>query len=144
MHTIISATTEHESAWRSLWAGYCSFYEAEVPDAITAATWARIIQGTIGCRLALVNSQPAGFYHVVRHEGTWVDKPIGYLEDLFVASSARGTGLGKALLNDLLATAKAEGWSRVYWHTHKTNHHAQKLYNQYVQADDFIRYRINF
>ena len=35
---------EDEPAWRRLWAGYCAFYEADVPEAVTAATWAKIFE----------------------------------------------------------------------------------------------------
>jgi len=34
---------DDEDAWRSLWAGYCAFYETKVPEAVTAATWARVL-----------------------------------------------------------------------------------------------------
>ena len=37
---------DDEDAWRSLWAGYCAFYETKVPEAVTAATWARMLTGS--------------------------------------------------------------------------------------------------
>ena len=32
-----------EADWRLLWSGYCRFYETEVPEAVTAATWERML-----------------------------------------------------------------------------------------------------
>ena len=33
-----------EADWRRLWSGYCKFYETEVPEAVTAATWERMLR----------------------------------------------------------------------------------------------------
>jgi hypothetical protein len=33
---------EDEAAWRRLWAGYVTFYKAEISEAVTAATWQRL------------------------------------------------------------------------------------------------------
>jgi GNAT superfamily N-acetyltransferase len=40
-----------------------------------------------------------------------------YLQDLFVADSARGLGLGRALIEAVYEKAKADGCSRVHWLT---------------------------
>ena len=34
---------EDEAAWRRLWSGYVAFYESEVSDEVTAATWQRLL-----------------------------------------------------------------------------------------------------
>jgi len=34
------------------------------------------------------------------------------------------------------------GWSRLYWHTRAGNLAARRLYDAFVQADDFVRYRL--
>ena len=78
----------------------------------------------------------------VLHEGTWSAAPICYLEDLFVAPEARGAGIGRALISDLIAVGKVRGWSRLYWHTKSGNSEARRLYDRFVAADDFCRYRL--
>jgi GNAT superfamily N-acetyltransferase len=78
----------------------------------------------------------------VLHEGTWSTAPICYLEDLFVAPEARGGGIGRALIADLVERGKARGWSRLYWHTRAGNAQARQLYERFVAADDFCRYRL--
>ncbi|OYX22644.1 MAG: hypothetical protein B7Z10_12885 [Rhodobacterales bacterium 32-66-7] len=65
-----------------------------------------------------------------------------YLEDLFVSPDARGHGLGRALIDDLITLARAKGWARLYWHTNEANTRARALYDQYVQSDGHIRYRL--
>jgi GNAT superfamily N-acetyltransferase len=78
----------------------------------------------------------------VIHPGSWTLQPICYLEDLFVDPQARGRGIGRALIDDLVALARARGWSRLYWHTKASNETARRLYDRYVAADDFVRYRL--
>jgi len=135
---------DDEAAWRRLWTGYVEFYEAEVDDAVTAGTWTRLLKpqsGMIG-RLAELDGAVVGFTVSVLHPGSWTLQPICYLEDLFVDATARGHGIGAALIDDLLDLARARGWSRLYWHTKGANETARRLYDRYVEADDFVRYRL--
>jgi GNAT superfamily N-acetyltransferase len=134
-----------EAAWRELWSGYNAFYQTSVPEAVTARTWQRMLDSAapVFGRLAVVNDCVAGFIMCVLHEGTWVIAPVCYLEDLFVAPQFRGRGVGRMLIADLVDRAKADGWSRLYWHTHETNP-ARRLYDEFIKADDFVRYRLMF
>ena len=133
-----------ETAWRRLWAGYTDFYEANVPAPVTDATWRRLLDRSaplIG-RLAERNDAVAGFSICVLHPGTWTIAPVCYLEDLFVDPAARGGGIGSALIQDIVDRGRAQGWSRVYWHTHRSNAAARRVYDKFAAADDFVRYRI--
>lgn len=141
--TIRDAAPDDEAAWRSLWTGYTAFFAVSVPEAITTHTWCRILDpaSPIFARLAVAEGRVVGFAVCVLHEGTWVSAPICYLEDLFVAPDARGLGAGRALIEDLTALAARRGWSRLYWHTQATNP-ARRLYDRFVPADSFVRYRM--
>lgn len=132
-----------EPAWRELWSQYNVFYEKTVPEAVTARTWRRILDPTssIFGRLATADDAIVGFSTSVIHENTWAIAPACYLEDLFVAPALRGRGIGRMLIADLIERAKSNGWSRLYWHTRAGNP-ARKLYDEFVQADDFVRYRL--
>ncbi len=134
-----------EASWRRLWSGYNAFYEAEIPDSVTAATWERMLDPSspIFGRLAVVQTAVVGFSVSILHEGTWTTEPICYLEDLFVDPNYRGRGLGRLLLQDLVDRAKMQGWSRLYWHTMATNP-ARQLYDKFATADAFVRYRLFF
>jgi GNAT superfamily N-acetyltransferase len=131
-----------EIAWRELWSGYNAFYEASVPETVTARTWQRILDpaSAIFGRLAIVEDAVVGFGVSLLHEGTWTIAPVCYLEDLFVAPTFRGRGIGRLLIQDLVDRAKSNGWSRLYWHTRADNP-ARRLYDEFANADDFIRYK---
>jgi GNAT superfamily N-acetyltransferase len=131
-----------EAAWRGLWKEYCDFYGITLPEAVTTRTWGRILDPDSGvlCIVAEVDGQVYGFANGVIHENTWELQPVCYLEDLFVLASARGKGVGKALIEWLRNAMRAEGWARLYWVTREDNARARALYDQFTRADGFVRY----
>jgi GNAT superfamily N-acetyltransferase len=141
---IRDARPSDETDFRRLWASYLAFYQVDLPPAVTAATWARLMDpaSPVKARLAVVDGQVQGFAIHLHHPSTWVATEDCYLEDLFVADTARGQGLGRALIDDLVALARAKGWARLYWHTNEGNTRARALYDQYVASDGHIRYRL--
>jgi GNAT superfamily N-acetyltransferase len=144
MTTIRDAAPGDEAAWRGLWDQYLAFYRVDLPPAVTAATWARLMDpaSPVKARLAVAGDQVQGFAIHMHHPSTWVMTEDAYLEDLFVTDAARGQGLGRALIDDLIALARAKGWARLYWHTNEGNSRARALYDQYVASDGHIRYRM--
>lgn len=134
-----------ETAWRDLWSQYNAFYEAVIPEAVTAHTWQQMLDPTVAMygRLGIVGDGVAGFSICVPHASTWAVAQVCYLEDLFVAPGFRGHGHGRMLMADALAQAKAQGSSRFYWHTRAGNP-ARRLYDEFAKADDFVRYRLSF
>lgn len=142
MINVRAATAADEPRWRELWAGYNAFYAAKVPESITQATWRRILDpaAPIVGRIAAADGRVVGFSNSVLHESTWAATRICYLEDLFVDPAMRGSGVGRMLLQDLVALARQHGWPTVYWHTRGNNATARRLYDTFTPADDFVRY----
>jgi GNAT superfamily N-acetyltransferase len=143
---IRDARPEDEVRWRKLWADYLAFYGVGIEPDITDMTWRRVFDpaSAIFMRVAEADGKVVGFALCLTHEGTWIRSPDCYLEDLFVDEAARGKGIGRALMDDLVALCRENGWARLYWHTEETNATARKLYDRYVESDGHIRYRINF
>jgi GNAT superfamily N-acetyltransferase len=142
--TIRPIQAEDEAIWRELWAGYLDFYETALPEAVTNATWSRIIAGDDETFLAWVAVQDdtvIGFATVVLHDFTWSDHPAGLLHDLFVRPGLRGNGAGRALIEHVIEVGREAGWNRVYWLTKEDNATARRLYDTFAPADGFVRYR---
>lgn len=141
---IRDATEADEAAWRTLWAGYLTFYKADVPEEVTAFTWARILDpaSRVSMRVAEEDGRLLGFAIHHYHDSTWDIAPEGYLEDLYVDEHIRGKGVGRALVDDLIAISRRHGWRGIYWHTNHDNARARKLYDSYIQSDGHIRYRL--
>lgn len=138
------AVPADEPAFLALWQGFTDGYNLTLPPTVTAFTWARLIDPTcpMQARLACVDGVPQGFAIHQHHPSTWVSGDDGYLEDLFVAPKARGRGLGRALIEDLVAIGRTRGWQRLYWLTEIGNATARHLYDQFAASDGHIRYRM--
>jgi GNAT superfamily N-acetyltransferase len=139
-----NATPSDERDFRRLWQGFCDGYGMALPKEVTAFTWTRLMDPScpMTARLAVLDGTPQGFAIHQHHPSTWVMGDDGYLEDLFVAPEARGQGLGRALIEDLIAISRANGWRRLYWLTEIENATARRLYDQYCENDGHIRYRM--
>jgi GNAT superfamily N-acetyltransferase len=142
---IRDATAADEAGFRRLWDAYLAFYDVTLAPAVTDQTWARILDpaSPLSARVAVDGAgKVQGFAVWHHHVASWHLANDLYLEDLFVDAAARGTGLGRALLDDLFALAHARGFGRIYWHTDEGNARARSLYDSYAPADGHIRYRL--
>ena len=133
--------------WLPLWQGYNQFYgrsgETALADDITQTTWARFFDGNepVHCLVAEKGGGLLGLAHYLFHRSTIAALPVCYLQDLFTAPQARGTGIGRRLIEAVNQQAVLARASRVYWHTHETNQTAQALYDRLAEKSGFIVYR---
>jgi len=134
-------------AWSRLWDGYNAFYERTGPTAVSAemtqTTWERFFDPDepMHSLVAVRNGVIVGLTNYLFHRNTVMQEPICYLQDLFTDQSARGKGIGKALINGVCEQARDAGATRVYWQTHETNETAMRLYDHVADKSGFVVYR---
>jgi GNAT superfamily N-acetyltransferase len=81
---------------------------------------------------------PAGFALYFHNYSTWRGHAGIHLEDIYVASSLRGKGIGRALIARVAAIAIEEGCSRLQWDVLEWNTPAIGFYQKMgavVQSD---------
>ncbi len=134
---------DERAAWEPLWKGYLDFYKTSVPKEVYDITWARLHDPSepMGLLGAYVDGKLLGIVHYLYHRSCWTIGNYCYLQDLFVAESARKLGLGRALIEAVYERARADGASRVHWLTHETNATARALYDTLADRPGFIQYR---
>jgi GNAT superfamily N-acetyltransferase len=137
------AEARDEARWRVLWAGYAKFYRADIPEDVTANTWARILdtKSNIDALVAEKDGVVIGICNYLFHDNTWSNKQTCYLQDLFVDPNARGGGAAKKLILACEEKAKAKGAFRLYWQTQEFNGAARSLYDTITPRSSFIVYR---
>ena len=129
-------------AWGPLWRGYLEFYETTLPAHVYDTTFARLTDPGVpemGAFLA-VTERPVGLVHHILHRHCWKPEGVVYLQDLYVAPEARGTGAGRALIEAVYAHADAIGVPSVYWLTQDFNATARRLYDRIGSVTPFIKY----
>lgn len=109
------AAKDHDD-WLALWRGYLEFYGGALADAVTHATFERLVAGD-------------GMHGAIAR-------------DLFVAPDARGGGVGRALIAHVRDWAVGEGCAKVYWLTREDNATARALYDRVAAATGFVHYQI--
>lgn len=138
--TVVTLQPHDFAAWKTLAVAYKTFYETTLPDAAYQHAWQRLqAEDRIHAWGAKVDGQLVGVAHYLFHSSTWA-QDVCYLQDLFVAESARGQGVARALIEQVARTAQARGASRYYWLTHHTNARARRLYDRVAAHHGFVRY----
>ncbi|WP_407051962.1 GNAT family N-acetyltransferase [Methyloraptor flagellatus] len=64
----------------------------------------------------------------------------GFLDDLFVDASARGSGAAQALIAAIAAEGRARGWSVIRWITARDNARARKVYDAVAAETAWVTY----
>jgi GNAT superfamily N-acetyltransferase len=139
------------AAWMELWDGYNAFYgrseTTALPPEITRLTWSRFFDDYEPVHALVAEDGSSGslvgLAHFLYHRSTTLANPICYLQDLYTSESARGRGIGRALIEAVYERAAASGSSRVYWQTHETNTVAMRLYDAVAEKSGFLVYRKN-
>ena len=110
-------------------------------------------------REALFGADPVAWCHVALDEhgsvvgfalwhltfSTWRGTAGIWLEDLFVRPAARGTGLGKELLQELARTCTARGYTRLAWWVLDWNEPSIGFYRSLgaVPQDEWTTFRLD-
>ncbi|MEJ2762944.1 GNAT family N-acetyltransferase [Photobacterium sp. MCCC 1A19761] len=128
----------------ALFDGYRQFYE-QAPDLDAATTFieARLEHQDSVIFLALADDgEPLGFVQLYPSFSSVAMKSMWYLNDLFVADSARGQGVARALLKHVESFAKETGALTVKLATAVSNVKAKALYESegYVKVTTFDHY----
>lgn len=142
--TIRKLSETDRVAWDPLWQDYLAFYEVALEPSVTDATWRRLMDPAADMHaLGAFDTGGAmtGIVHYLYHPVTWSVAPRCYLEDLYVAEAARGTGAGRALIEAVYAAADARGADQVYWLTQAGNETARRLYDRIARLTPFVKYQ---
>lgn len=140
--TVRPLTANDRAAWDALWTGYLEFYKTSLPKAQYDLTFARYLDPAepMFAYLAEHDGKAKGLVHIMLHRSGWLDGPTCYLQDLFVDPAARGTRMGRALIEHVYHVTRKAGGARVYWHTHESNTTARHLYDRLADNSGFIQY----
>jgi GNAT superfamily N-acetyltransferase len=115
--------------------GYCDFYAVDPSDEDLIALSTSLI-GDPDCEgLQLIARSPedgaaVGFATIYWTWSTSDAARIGVMNDLFVAESARGSGLAERLIEACRAECTRRGARRLTWQTAPDNARAQAVYDR--------------
>jgi GNAT superfamily N-acetyltransferase len=113
---------------------YCDFYEVDPPDKALLALAEALIADPDREGVQLLARDPQGnaigFATVFWSWSTLSAGRIGVMNDLFVAESARGSGVAEALIEACRARCAEHGAVSLTWQTALDNDRAQAVYRR--------------
>jgi GNAT superfamily N-acetyltransferase len=141
--TVRTVEPGDESVWAVLYAGYREFYRLPDDPSAVATTWRWVRDGEHGI-VGLVAVDDAD-RPVALANLRWFARPSSatmglYLDDLFTAPEARGSGAASALLEHAAKCAGAGGGSVVRWITAADNAKARSVYDSHAVATPWVTY----
>ena len=111
-----------------LLAAFRSWYGKDTPsDQVMHGVVTRLLR-TRDAEYLLAGDGPDGVAQVRYRLSVWTGVEDCWLEDVFVADSARGRGLGRALVEAVVARARERGCKRVQLDVDADNAPARTLY----------------
>ncbi len=146
MSVKIRPVSESERAvWEKLFQSYAAFYKTSVPEGGFDAVWGWIFDpaNDFWCDLARNEAgEVVGFTQYQLMHRSLGGSMVCYLSDLYVEPQVRGSGVGRALIDHVLAFARERGLPGVRWLTQESNYAARRLYDTYAPKTDFILYNV--
>lgn len=144
----VARKADHESLV-DLFAAYCQFYKLTH----SRARIARFVGKRLGARPRRTWVVPngrnvevplAGFAQVYETISTLSLARVWVLNDLYVHASARGQGVGRALVEQVVKEAKRSGAARVDLATQVGNRSARALYDSmgFAPSKGFVEYSL--
>ena len=129
--------------WQQLYAGYGDFYATPLSDEKADRVWAWLMDPSyeaFGLVAVDADDAPIAIAHYRQFARLLADGIGIYLDDLFTAANARGTGAGTALINRLEEIARERGAGVVRWITANDNFVGQKLYDRLASRTMWVTY----
>jgi GNAT superfamily N-acetyltransferase len=140
-----AASNDLDAAVR-LFSGYLRFYEKAVVDAAVREFIAqRLARRDSVFYLAEIDGEAVGFTQLYPAFASLSLAPSWILNDLYVDPSARGRGVGEALMAAARELAVSNGAAELMLQTARTNATAQRLYEKlgWVRDDEFLVYTLS-
>jgi len=125
-------------------AAYQRFYEVtDIDDERNRAFFSRFVAPSEDGMLlgAWHGAEPVGYACLYWTFTSLVPAPMVLMNDLYVEASARGEGIGRALIEASAEVARERGAQRLQWATQPENKTAQRLYDSTgAERSEWVEY----
>ncbi len=144
---ICPIAVQDKDAWRKLFDGYAEFYKVELTNEVADRTFDWLLDPNHVLEGLIAHDQDGAAAAIAHYRAC--PRPlggceIGFLDDMFVAPSARGTGVADEIFACLSSIAHVRGWASLRWITQHFNERGRAFYDRHTEGpSDFIMYQWN-
>jgi GNAT superfamily N-acetyltransferase len=122
------ATAEDAADVARLMIGFRDWWQRSEPGDAAFEAGVRRVLADPNAEFLLAGDPPAGVCQLRYRYAIWTESEDCWLEDIFVEPDARGSGLGRALMEAAFERARARGCARVELDVNEANPTALRLY----------------
>lgn len=142
--TIRPLAPADRAGWDRLYAGYAAFYRVDQTALMRDRVWSWLMDPghPVTGFVAETGGVLTGLAHCRAFARPLSASTGGFLDDLFVAPEARGTGTAEALIAAVRAHGAAQGWSVIRWITAEDNARARAVYDRVATQTRWVTYDI--
>lgn len=138
------AQDDYES-WSSLYSAYADFYRVTQTQEMREKVWAWLLETNNEVAGLLATGEDGKVLGLAHYRSFY--RPLsatqgGFLDDLYVIPTARGYGIGKALINAVVQIGRDNDWSIIRWITAEDNLAARTAYDKVAQQTKWVTYDI--
>jgi GNAT superfamily N-acetyltransferase len=138
---------DDREGWARLHRGYLDFYESTRPEEVSQVVWSWLQDRDHELEAVAVRprpgAEPVGLAHFRPFPRPLHGTIACFLDDLFVAPEARGTGAVDALLAALRQRCRERGWTPLRWVTRASNARARSAYDRLAVRTDLVTYDLD-
>jgi GNAT superfamily N-acetyltransferase len=141
--TIRPLAVSDRAEWDVLYQGYADHYQVPQSPQMRDTVFAWLMDDTHeSSGLVAQNDQAkiVGLTHYRPFASPLRAITNCFLDDLFVAPDARGTGAADALINAVADVARANGWGVVRWITADDNYRGRGVYDKLATRTMWVTY----
>jgi GNAT superfamily N-acetyltransferase len=126
---LIRVATEEDAAdIARLMIGFRDWWHRSEPDDAAFETGVRRVLADPNAEFLLAGDPPAGVCQLRFRYAIWTESEDCWVEDIYVEPGARGSGVGRALMEAAFDRARARGCSRMELDVNEANAAALTLY----------------
>ncbi|MFD1880396.1 GNAT family N-acetyltransferase [Paracoccus pacificus] len=146
MSVSISPVTPADRAeWERLFLAYGAFYKTDLPPQVIENVWGWINDPQNPFWADIARTGDGRAVGLVQYQ--LMHRSLGgsmtcYLSDLFTDPEIRGSGAGRAMIDHVIAFARARDLPAVRWLTAEDNATARRLYDTYAPRTPFVLYSV--
>jgi ribosomal protein S18 acetylase RimI-like enzyme len=145
MIKIRSLISDDYTNWIDVYRHYADHYNVSLTKSSITNTWSWLIDEAhpSNCIVAETNMSLVGLAHYRAMPSPLKGKNIGFLDDIIVKPSERGTIAAKLLFDELKIIGRRENWDIIRWITRDDNYRARSFYDKLASKTDWNMYEMS-
>ncbi len=143
--TVRALQPQDRVQWEMLYCGYADFYRMPMTADILDRIWSWIHDehNPFFARVAKSEQGEAvGLMHFREMPSPLRGAMVGFLDDLYVSSEARGQGVVEALFESMNQFGKNRGWPFIRWITAEDNARGRAVYDKLAEKTHWLTYQM--